>query len=73
MVRGATRTPARNVGAGDRIEVAVSHDAGRTFGAPIAMPADGGHSASALRLAPLDRRAGGGLLTETTGSGNQGF
>ncbi|MGH3397632.1 MAG: hypothetical protein ACRDPO_23350, partial [Streptosporangiaceae bacterium] len=61
----------QNVGTGDRIEVAVSRDGGRTFGAPVGMPADDGGSAFGVRLAPL----GGGRVavswTETTGPGDQ--
>src|SRR5258708_6714195 len=44
-----------NVGTGDRLEVAASHDGGRTFGAPVTMPAEGGGSAFGARLAPLAR------------------
>ena len=47
-----------NVGTGDRLEVAASHDGGRTFGAPVTMPAEGGGSAFGARLAPL----GGGRV-----------
>ena len=69
--QGPNADACQNVGTGDRIEVAVSHDAGRTFGDPVAMPADGGHSAFGVRLAPL---AGGQVAvswTETTGAGDQ--
>jgi hypothetical protein len=61
----------QDVGNGDRIEVAVSRDGGRTFGAPIAMPADGGHSAFGVRLAPLPGGQAAVSWTETTGTGDQ--
>jgi len=60
----------QDVGVGDRVEVAVSHDGGRTFGGPVAMPTAGGDSAFGARLAPL----GGGRVavswTESTGPGD---
>jgi hypothetical protein len=61
----------QDVGTGDRLEVAVSHDGGQTFGAPVAMPADGGHSAFGARLAPLSGGRVAVSWTETTGSGEQ--
>ena len=64
--QGPDADACQNVGAGDRIEVAVSHDAGRTFGAPVAMPADGGHSAFGVRLAPLPGGQVAVSWTETT-------
>ncbi|HEY4461280.1 MAG TPA: hypothetical protein VGN41_01345, partial [Streptosporangiaceae bacterium] len=51
--QGPDADACQDVGEGDRIEVAVSRDGGRTFGNPVAMPADGGHSAFGVRLAPL--------------------
>lgn len=57
------------VGAHDRLEVAVSHDGGRTFGAPVTMPADGGHAAFGARLAPLPGGRVAVSWTETTGAG----
>jgi hypothetical protein len=69
--QGPNADACQNVGTGDRIEVAVSHDAGRTFGAPIAMPADGGHSAFGVRLAPLPGGQVAVSWTETTGAGHQ--
>jgi len=69
--QGPAADACQNVGTGDRIEVAVSRDGGRTFGAPVAMAADGGHSAFGVRLAPL---ADGQLAvswTETTAAGRQ--
>jgi hypothetical protein len=57
------------VGAGDRLEVAVSHDGGRTFGAPVTMPADGGHAAFGARLAPLPGGRVAVSWTETTSAG----
>ncbi len=69
--QGPDADACQNVGYDDRIEVAVSHDGGRTFGSPVAMPADGGHSAFGVRLAPL---AGGQVAvswTETTPVGDQ--
>ena len=69
--QGPDADACQNVGTGDRIEIAVSHDAGRTFGAPIAMPADGGHSAFGVRLAPLPGGQVAVSWTETTGAGGQ--
>ena len=69
--QGPDADACQNVGNDDRIEVAVSRDGGRTFGVPVAMPADGGHAAFGVRLAPLP---GGRLAvswTETTESGDQ--
>ena len=60
------------VGSGDRIEIAVSHDGGRTFGTPIAMPADGGHSAFGVRLTPLPGGQVAVSWTETMRTGDQG-
>ena len=65
--QGPDADACQDVGTGDRIEVAVSRDAGRTFGAPIAMPADGGHSAFGVRLAPLPGGRVAVSWTETTG------
>jgi hypothetical protein len=62
----------QDVGTGDRIEVAVSHDAGRTFSAPVAMPAGGGHSAFGVRLAPLPGGQVAVSWTEMTRAGDQG-
>ena len=69
--QGPDADACQNVGTGDRIEVAVSRDAGRTFGAPVAMPADGGHSAFGVRLAPLPGGQVAVSWTETTGTGDQ--
>ncbi|MDX6419919.1 MAG: hypothetical protein QOG28_4539, partial [Trebonia sp.] len=69
--QGPNADACQDVGSGDRIEVAVSHDAGRTFGAPIAMPADGGHSAFGVRLAPLPGGQVAVSWTETTATGEQ--
>ncbi len=69
--QGPDADACQDVGTGDRIEVAVSHDAGRTFGAPIAMPADGGHSAFGVRLAPLPGGQVAVSWTETTATGDQ--
>jgi hypothetical protein len=69
--QGPDADACQNVGTGDRIEVAVSRDSGRTFGTPVAMPAGGGHAAFGVRLAPL---AGGQVAvswTETTAAGDQ--
>ena len=70
--QGPDADACQNVGAGDRIEVAVSHDEGRTFGAPVAMPADGGHSAFGVRLAPLPGGQVAVSWTETTGDRRPG-
>jgi hypothetical protein len=69
--QGPDADACENVGNGDRIEVAVSRDGGRTFGKPVAMPGDGGHAAFGVRLAPLP---GGQLAvswTETARTGKQ--
>jgi hypothetical protein len=68
---GKNADACQNVGTDDRMMVAVSHDDGKTFGAPVAMPAAGGHAAFGARLAPL----GGGRVavswTETMPAGGQ--
>jgi hypothetical protein len=69
--QGPDADACQDVGTGDRIEVAVSRDAGRTFGAPVAMPADGGHSAFGVRLAPLPGGQVAVSWTETTAAGGQ--
>ena len=69
--QGPDADACQDVGTGDRIEVAVSRDAGRTFGAPVAMPGDGGHSAFGVRLAPLPGGQVAVSWTETTGTGDQ--
>jgi hypothetical protein len=69
--QGPDADACQDVGTGDRIEVAVSRDGGRTFGAPVAMPADGGHSAFGVRLAPLPGGQAAVTWTETTGAGEQ--
>ena len=69
--QGPDADACQDVGAGDRIEVAVSRDAGRTFGAPVALPADGGHSAFGVRLAPLPGGQAAVSWTETTAAGDQ--
>jgi hypothetical protein len=69
--QGPDADACQDVGTGDRVQVAVSHDGGRTFGTPVTMPADGGNSAFGARLAPL----GGGRVavswTEATGPGDE--
>ncbi len=69
--RGPDADACQNVGDGDRIEVAASHDGGRTFGAPVTMPSDGGHSAFGVRLAPLPGGRVAVSWTETTSTGDQ--
>jgi hypothetical protein len=69
--QGPDADACQDVGTGDRIEVAVSHDEGRTFGAPIAMPAADGHSAFGARLAPLSGGQVAVSWTETMGTGEQ--
>ncbi len=61
----------QDVGVGDRVEVAVSHDGGRTFGVPVAMPTDGGNSAFGARLAPLSPGRVAVSWTESTGLGDE--
>lgn len=70
--QGPNADSCQDVGSGDRVEIAVSHDGGRTFGPPIAMPADGGHSAFGVRLAPLSGGRVAVSWTETMGTGGQG-
>jgi len=69
--QGPNADACQNVGTGDRIEVAVSRDGGQTFGHPVALPADGGHSAFGVRLAPLPGGQLGVSWTETTAAGGQ--
>jgi hypothetical protein len=69
--QGPNADACQDVGDGDRIEVAVSRDGGRTFGDPVAMPADGGHSAFGVRLAPLPGGQVAVSWTETTQAGAQ--
>jgi hypothetical protein len=69
--QGPDADACQNVGTGDRIEVAVSRDAGRTFGDPVAMPADGGHSAFGVRLAPLPGGQVAVSWTETMATGDE--
>ena len=67
--QGTNADACQNVGHSDQMEVATSHDGGRTFSAPVAMPTGAGSSAFGARLAPL----GGGRVavswTETMGQG----
>ena len=69
--QGPDADACQDIGTGDRIEVAISRDGGRTFSAPVAMPADGGHSAFGVRLAPLPGRRVVVSWTETTQTGEQ--
>lgn len=69
--QGPDADACQNVGDGDRIEVAASSDGGRTFGAPVAMPSDGGHSAFGVRLAPLPGGQVAVSWTETTSAGDE--
>ncbi len=61
--QGTDADACQNVGQDDQIEVAVSHDGGRTFGAPVALPAGAGRAAFGARLAPL---AGGQVAVSWT-------
>ena len=69
--QGPDADACQDVGDGDQIEVAVSQNGGRTFGAPVAMPSDGGHSAFGVRLAPLPSGQVAVSWTETTATGDQ--
>jgi hypothetical protein len=69
--QGPDADACQDVGNGDRIEVAVSRDGGRTFGHPVAMPPDGGHSAFGVRLALLPGGQVAVSWTETMESGDQ--
>ena len=61
--QGTDADACQNVGQDDQIEVAVSRDGGRTFGAPVALPVGGGRAAFGARLAPL---AGGQVAVSWT-------
>ena len=67
--QGTNADACQNIGPSDQMEVAASHDGGRTFSAPVAMPTGAGSAAFGARLAPL----GGGRVaiswTETMGRG----
>jgi len=69
--QGPDADACQNVGNGDRIEVAVSRDGGRTFGDPVAMPGGGGHSAFGVRVAPLPGGQAAVSWTEATGTDGQ--
>jgi hypothetical protein len=69
--QGPDADACQDVGHGDRIEVAASRDGGRTFGAPVAMPADGGHAAFGVRLAPLPGGQVAISWAQTAASGEQ--
>lgn len=69
--QGPDSDACQNVGTGDRLEVAASRDGGRTFSAPVAMPAEGGDSAFGARLAPLPGQVAVSW-TERTGNDGQG-
>jgi hypothetical protein len=69
--QGPNADACQDVGNGDRIEVAASRDGGRTFAAPVAVPADGGHSAFGVRLAPLPGGQVAVSWTETMPGGDQ--
>jgi hypothetical protein len=69
--QGPDADACQNVGAGDRLEVAVSHDGGRTFAAPVTMPAGGGDSAFGARLAPLPGGRVAVSWVESTGHGDE--
>jgi hypothetical protein len=69
--QGPDSDACQDVGTGDQLGVAVSHDGGQTFGAPVAMPADGGHSAFGARLAPLPGDRVAVSWTETMANGDQ--
>ena len=70
--QGTDADACQNVGQEDQIEVAVSHDGGRTFGTPVALPVGAGRAAFGARLTPL---AGGQVAvswTETmSGAGDE--
>jgi hypothetical protein len=61
--QGTDADACQNVGQDDQIEVAVSHDGGRTFGAPVALPLGAGRAAFGARLTPL---AGGQVAVSWT-------
>jgi hypothetical protein len=70
--QGPDADACQDVGNGDRIEIATSHNGGRTFGGPVAIPADSGHSAFGVRLAPLPGGQVAVSWTETMASGDLG-
>ncbi len=67
--QGTDADACQNVGQDDQIEVAVSHDGGRTFGAPVALPLGGGRAAFGARLAPLPGGQVAVSWTETMSEG----
>ncbi|HLI39641.1 MAG TPA: hypothetical protein VKV80_20210 [Streptosporangiaceae bacterium] len=68
---GAGADACQPVGTGDRLVVAVSHDGGRTFGAPVTMPAAGGDAAFGARLTPLGKDRVAVNWTESAGDGRE--
>ena len=67
--QGTDADACQNVGQDDQIEVAVSRDGGRTFGAPVALPPSGGRAAFGARLAPLSGGRVAVSWTETMSDG----
>lgn len=68
---GPDANACQNVGTGDHLEAAVSHDDGQTFGAPTALPAIGGDSAFGARLVPLRGGRAAVSWTERFGGGRE--
>ena len=67
--QGTDADACQNVGQDDQIEVAVSDDSGRTFGAPVALPLGGGRAAFGARLTPLPGGQVAVSWTETMSDG----
>ena len=69
--QGPDADACQDVGTGDRVKLAVSRDGGRTFGTPVAMPADGAHSEFGVRLALLTGGQVAVSWTEIMSDGDQ--
>lgn len=69
--QGPDADACQDVGTADHLEVAVSHDGGKTFGVPMALPAVGGNSAFGARLAPLSGGSVAVSWTEQFGHGQE--
>ena len=69
--QGKNADACQNVGTGDRLHVAVSRNDGKTFDAPVTMPAAGGNSAFGARLAPLSGGRVAVSWTETMPNGDK--
>ena len=69
--QGPDADACQNVGTGDHLEVAVSHDGGQTFGPPETLASGGGNSAFGARLTPLPGGQAAISWTEQFGGGQE--